>query len=250
MSQLCFTSDLHLGHPLVARLRGYASTEEHDAALVRAWRQTVSKRDVVYILGDVTVGKDAYALDLLSQLPGTKHLISGNHDPSHPMHRRRARAAQRQYLEVFDSVQTMGVVQLHGERVLLSHFPYDADHDSRDREFDQWRLPDLGAPLLCGHVHDAWHVRGHQFNVGVDHQMQPWKGPHLRDWVQAARWVPVERGLRKALGDGLVSRPVALRAVRPLVADRPWLQRPVELFNVLTRDLVSVDRVLRELRSQ
>ena len=108
MSRIYLTSDLHLGHELVAQTRGFASTEEHDAAVVDGWESTVKENDAIYVLGDL-VGNTkhtTYALDVIARLSGTKHLISGNHDMVSSIHRRGWKYLPA-YLEVFASAQVM-----------------------------------------------------------------------------------------------------------------------------------------------
>ena len=79
MSVVRFIADLHLGHVNMATRRGFASVEEHDNHIITQWNSVVAKRDVTYILGDVTMEKKAsYAL--LDQLNGVKHVVLGNHD--------------------------------------------------------------------------------------------------------------------------------------------------------------------------
>lgn len=73
-----FTSDLHLGHALAARLRGYANVAEHDAAIVETLKQQCTKRSLLWVLGDVAMRVES--LGLLSQVPGRKRLVRGNHD--------------------------------------------------------------------------------------------------------------------------------------------------------------------------
>lgn len=184
MGKRLFTSDLHLGHSKVSELRGYASTDDHDAAIIDAWRRTVSKDDIVYVLGDISVGKVTYALDTIAGLPGSKRLIAGNHDYCHPLFRG-AEKKQSTYLRVFDSIQLHGRIDLFGKQLLLSHLPYAPQERDPDREirYDQWRPRDVGARLLCGHVHEAWHTNGRQFNVGVDHHLAPWSEYELEDWI-------------------------------------------------------------------
>lgn len=170
MSNVYYWSDLHLAHEFVAGTRGFDGTMDHDKHIIDAWRSRVTKRDTVWLLGDLTLGSPKWPLELLDMLPGTKHLIFGNHDAAHPMHRSSYRQQPR-YLHTFASVQTMARHRIGGRDVLLSHFPYAGDHGDQEERYSQYRLRDEGLPLIHGHVHDEWKVRGAQINVGVDHWM-------------------------------------------------------------------------------
>ena len=79
MSDVRFIGCLHLGHEALAKYRGFSDSWEHDEYLIRAWNSVVKKRDVTYILGDVTfeTSEHYYKLD---QLNGRKKVILGNHD--------------------------------------------------------------------------------------------------------------------------------------------------------------------------
>ncbi|WNN93686.1 phosphoesterase [Arthrobacter phage CallinAllBarbz] len=167
MSAAYFHADWHLNHTFVAGTRGFASSEEHDEWLIDQINSRVTKRDHLWVLGDVFMGSITAGLAKVSRINGVKHLVLGNHDGAHPMHRR-GRANLRRYLEVFDTVQLHAETRLPGGRkVMLSHFPYEGDHTGEDRH-GQWRLRDEGAFLIHGHVHDEWFQRGRQINVGVD----------------------------------------------------------------------------------
>lgn len=189
MTTVFYWADLHVGHQLVADERGYSSPAEHDEALAEAWAETVTKRDSVWILGDLASANPRPALDLLAKLPGTKHLVAGNHDPAHPLHLDSHRF-QRRYHEVFSSVQTAGHRRLGDHTVLLSHFPYEGDGVGREDRYSQWRLRDEGRWLLHGHVHQAWKVKGRQINVGVDHWESPVPGHELDALINACKENP------------------------------------------------------------
>ncbi|GEB46918.1 serine/threonine protein phosphatase [Microbacterium testaceum] len=167
-----YTSDLHIGHARVAAIRGYADTDAHDDALADSWRATVRKDDVVYVLGDIAVSGWPYALAFLAALPGRKHLVAGNHDPVHPMHRRTFTRSMGRFLEVFETVSPFVRRRVAGHEVFLSHFPYLEWGDGPDRparpQYDQYRLPDLGKPLLHGHTHGTEREHGHSLHVGLD----------------------------------------------------------------------------------
>lgn len=171
MGVVHYTSDLHFGHRLVADLRGFASTDEHDDLVGARWRRAVRPDDTVWVLGDLAVTgirvRLADVLGRIADLPGTKHLILGNHDTAHPKHRDSHRH-QRTYLEVFDSVQVMARRRIEGADVMLSHYPYFGDHSALDRDI-QYRLRDAGRWLLHGHLHTTERVTGpRQVHVGLD----------------------------------------------------------------------------------
>ena len=171
-----FTSDLHFGHRKAAEHRGFSEVAVHDATLVGNWRATVAPEDDVWVLGDLAASSPTYALEILRQLPGRKHLILGNHDQPHPMHRD-AHKHLRKYLDVFDSVAQSARRRIEGTEVLLSHFPYYRDRG--EVRHTQWRLPDEGRWLLHGHTHGTekvtltqtvpgWPYVSREIHVGVD----------------------------------------------------------------------------------
>lgn len=167
-----FTSDLHIGHAHVAQLRAeamdpaYGLTNAtaaevigwHDQYLAQNWDDMVTKGDVVWVLGDISAGGSRAqhtALEWIAARPGTKRLISGNHDKTHPMHRD-AHKWFPAYSAVFDSIASHAsrkiVVGDQSHRFLLSHLPYVGDSGPLNR-YPEHRLRDLGFPLLHGHVH-------------------------------------------------------------------------------------------------
>ncbi len=186
-----FTSDLHLGHRLVAGIRGFwdetadpaaPDVESHNIAIRNAWK-VVRPDDIVWVLGDICASEKWWrlALEILSELPGRKRLVCGNHDPVSSIHRE-AWKHQRAALEVFETVQDFAKIRLQGSTVLLSHYPYSGvgseglrgkdglPHPERCTEF---RLTDTGVPLLHGHTHgeEKLHFSGAgtpQVHIGLD----------------------------------------------------------------------------------
>jgi calcineurin-like phosphoesterase family protein len=80
-------SDTHFGHEKTCTvfkredgspLRPFASAEEMDEFMVKAWNERVRPNDKVYHLGDVVINRKA--LHILHRLNGDKVLIKGNHD--------------------------------------------------------------------------------------------------------------------------------------------------------------------------
>ena len=84
MSEVFHIGDLHFGHKTITKFRPtvgdikVTTEEEHREAIIQLWNQTVTKRDVVWLHGDVLC--DATLLHHLGRLNGNKFLILGNHD--------------------------------------------------------------------------------------------------------------------------------------------------------------------------
>lgn len=83
MSKVYTIADLHFGHTNLIIHRGFNSVEEHDNLIISNWNKIITKRDVVYILGDICMEKDLYS-QYLPKLNGIKNVVLGNHDmPQH-----------------------------------------------------------------------------------------------------------------------------------------------------------------------
>lgn len=141
------TADQHFGHANIIKHcnRKFASVEEMDAHMIKAWNETVSPGDVVYHLGDFA-WKGENATKILSQLNGTKHLIKGNHDSQRDP---KGWTTVRQYAEV-----PLG----DGRRwAILSHY----------RMVD-WHGCLRGNVMLHGHSHGTLQSVWRCLDVGVD----------------------------------------------------------------------------------
>jgi calcineurin-like phosphoesterase family protein len=82
MSTVRYYSDPHFSHRNMAIKRGFKDEYAMNDHIIAEWNKVVGKRDVTYILGDITMEKDDY--HWLDQLNGIKKVILGNHDqPQH-----------------------------------------------------------------------------------------------------------------------------------------------------------------------
>lgn len=107
--------------------RGFKDEVEHDEFIVSQWNKVISKRDTVWILGDITMEK-ATPYPILNRLNGIKKVVLGNHDqPNHVP----------ELLKYVKSV--CGMVELKG--YALTHCPI---HES---ELNRYR------GNIHGHVH-------------------------------------------------------------------------------------------------
>lgn len=142
MSETFFISDLHLDHKHILTFspqRGGANIEEHNEWIVERWNSVVTKRDNVWVLGDVCFSKAS--LKYLPRMRGQKYLVRGNHD----------QLSTATYLEYFQNVY--GLIKKHG--FWLSHAPI---HPQELR----------GKPNLHGHVHANSIPGSHYVNVCVE----------------------------------------------------------------------------------
>ncbi len=99
----------HFGHKWMAHHRGFQDEFYHDEHIIQEWNKVIQKKDLVWILGDITMESKEhyYRLDALN---GRKKVVLGNHDL--PEHTR----------ELLNYVETVaGCVDYKG--YILSHIP-------------------------------------------------------------------------------------------------------------------------------
>lgn len=76
-----FTADLHLFDEDIAKARGFNSAQEYRDMMLDRWNNTVGKKDLVYILGDISKEEQKEAVCFIqNKLAGYKVLVPGNHD--------------------------------------------------------------------------------------------------------------------------------------------------------------------------
>lgn len=144
-----FTADTHFGHAgaLALYRRPFASVADMNAVMMARWNETVGPTDDVWHLGDFALRTSAEAAtELLRQLNGRKHLVTGNNDPP-------AIVA----LPDWSSVQTYAEVTVEGRRLVLCHYA-----------FRTWNGMAKGALNLHGHSHGRLKPLPRQTDVGVD----------------------------------------------------------------------------------
>lgn len=144
MSNVFLISDLHIGHESIpkfaGRMRGNITTvDEHDQWIIQQWNSVVTKRDLVWVLGDAVFDKKK--LPLIKKLKGIKHLVLGNHDEF----------SLESYLPYFNKVS--GFTKYKG--MWLSHAPI---HEQSLR----------GRLNIHGHVHHKTLPDERYLNVSVE----------------------------------------------------------------------------------
>ena len=162
MTQHYYTADLHLCHEKVAKIRGFSSTREHDEAVLKGLKEVAHSGNQIFILGDISGGKhESDAIDQLALATTSKnvdlHLVAGNHDSVHPMHRKYTKSRMWEVPSyLFSTTDTMGTFRHNKDKVMLSHFPYTGDR-GEDR-YPEYRLKDTGKPIVHGHTHSSERV--------------------------------------------------------------------------------------------
>lgn len=158
MSSIWMIGDVHLYHAKVTKIRGFSTLEDHNKAIMDAWFKVVRPDDQVYVMGDISSGKnddERRALSLLYYLPGRKRLITGNHDSVAGIHRAESPNISM-FRDVFKSINDYGRIKMERHQVLLSHYPYLASGDGPTRgpaRYEEFRLADRGSYLIHAHTH-------------------------------------------------------------------------------------------------
>lgn len=138
-----------------------------NSQLVRNHNAVVAPDDTVFHLGDFSM--HPRELERLPLLNGHHHLIAGNHDKCHPVHKNFEKFRWVYMVAGFKSVMTQCNVTFDsGLRLLLHHMPYTGDHHDTEERYKEFRPQDEGRWLLHGHVHTTWKTKGRMINVGVD----------------------------------------------------------------------------------
>lgn len=154
MSDIWFTSDLHLGHANIIKYanRPFKNVEHMNSTLIGNWNSVVKPTDTIYILGDVFFCSADSAVSMMSSLNGHKILILGNHDN---LIRKNPDVANS-----FDKIlPDLFTFKENGQRTVMCHYPLLS-----------WENSSKGSFMLHGHVHSKVPTDGiyRRYDVGVD----------------------------------------------------------------------------------
>jgi len=144
--RLFFTSDTHFFHYNIIKYcdRPFATVLEMNQTLIDEWNAVVSPDDTIFHLGDFSMCPKSSVVEILSQLNGHKHLITGNHD------------GQRvESVDLWESVCRTMTLQIEDISIQLNHYP----------NFDKFTDWDI---FLYGHVHNRLDPTHNTLDVGVD----------------------------------------------------------------------------------
>jgi len=172
MSKVYFISDTHFGHKNITNHRKsllYSTMEEHDEFVLDNILSTVSKRDTLWILGDIAFSVEAfneYVLKIADRVTNL-NVIFGNHDMDSG-----ARPNPRLYNQ--RNIRTFGLFKY--KKAWLSHGPI---HPAELR----------GKFNIHGHVHYASIDDPRYINVCVESPIVMYKPV---TWQQILETKPIE----------------------------------------------------------
>ena len=112
-----FTADTHFGHKNIIRVcqRPFVDVEEMNRVMVENWNSIVGEDDLVFHLGDFSVGGAAEWTSLLDNLNGRIILILGNHDMNN---------VSQGFMHRFLDVKMQMLISIGKQRIYLNHYPF------------------------------------------------------------------------------------------------------------------------------
>ena len=109
MIDVGFIGDLHLGHPAIAKLRGFDDIDIYNEEVIKRLNSVLHKRSLLYLVGDITMENSKYYY-LLDRILGRKVSIGGNHD---------LKQHSAELLKYVESI--IGAMKYHG--AIVTHIP-------------------------------------------------------------------------------------------------------------------------------
>jgi calcineurin-like phosphoesterase family protein len=171
-----FSADQHWHHANILKLcqRPFESIGQMDEALVAAWNARVGPTDVVYHLGDLTMGDAAAAMQLIARLNGQLCVVATpwHHD------KRWLKAARDEWWYTVGGQKVTYLPPLwfgwfEDTPITLSHYALEV-----------WERSHYQAVHLHGHSHGRLRTIPNRLDVGVDATVRP-------DYKGVTPWAPI-----------------------------------------------------------
>jgi len=178
------TADLHFGHTNIIRSnnRPFKTVDQMDAALISKWNNMIDDDDIVYVLGDFTLGNLARAIHYFGKLNGQIYASSNpwHHDSrwiipamkgavtQQVCQTHRGGALTETFIKTKSQLNVILIPPIYvttfGDRVIvMSHYPLAV-----------WDRKHHGSFHLHGHCHGSHKPVGRIMDVGVDqHNYMP-----------------------------------------------------------------------------
>lgn len=152
MTDIWFTSDNHFGHENAITLcnRPFGSVEEMNEIMIERWNLKVKKNDIVYHLGDFTLGNDAGKY--FDRLNGTIFILKNRWH-----HDKRWLNKKGEYLLRVNFLEPIYRIRIDYAKIILCHFP-----------IEDWEGMWNDSIHLHGHSHGNSKIKFNRIDVGVD----------------------------------------------------------------------------------
>lgn len=201
-----FTSDHHFGHENIIEYAGrlFENVEKMDEALIGSWNMVVAPGDIVYHLGDFTLGKEANKY--FSRLHGHIKVLD---NPWH--HDKRWLKYRYPYVEIVDPI----VVLERPHVIVLCHYP-----------FAEWDRKHHGSWHLHGHSHNAFNPYFGLHSLATEYAVTDGWAQVWYSWrnmmLQQGRYVHEDlMDMPIPMGDRLLDEVIALGVLDDFVT---WLE--------------------------
>lgn len=175
-----FTADHHFGHENIIKFseRPFESLEHMNEELIKRWNEKIGENDIVYHLGDVSLGKPDVTKDILDRLNGKIHLIKGNHEYS------ALRVSDRfEWIKDYHELSIEDEDATHGkQKIILFHYAMRT-----------WNASHHGVWQLYGHSHGTLSddENALSIDVGVDcHNFYPISYEEVKELMKKKKWIP------------------------------------------------------------
>ena len=139
MKNIWLISDTHFNHNknFIFQNRGFSTIEEMNETIISRWNSIVKPDDIVYHLGDVSLGDAAAGAALVRRLNGRIRLAIGNHDTDKKIN-------SYKLLPNIEDIQFGYRMEQKGRTLLLTHYPQLTGNFDQDKTYS-----------IHGHTHSS-----------------------------------------------------------------------------------------------
>lgn len=148
------TSDIHFSHKAILKFenRPFSNVDEMNEKIIDNWNKTVGENDLIYVLGDVSMGSVKETVELVKKLNGDKILVKGNHDIFID--------SKKFDKSIFKKITSCEEVSIYGTDFIMCHYPFASN--------DNHKIQLYGHIHSNKGVHKANDLPENSFNVCMD----------------------------------------------------------------------------------
>jgi calcineurin-like phosphoesterase family protein len=131
-------------------------TKRMNETIIKNWNSVVGKNDLIYHLGDVSFGSANKAREIIEQLNGNIHLITGNHDNWKTIQK-----IKDLFVDINNYKEINYLFENKKYLICMMHYP-----------IQRWNKMLYNSIMLCGHSHNLLKHEikiGHiKYDIGID----------------------------------------------------------------------------------